>query len=147
MIGRVERADAAAHGFRKRCFKICAPVIFQKTAEFHDFRRDDAVGCIASEVTIGIPRRPHRALVVQRGLEGEFRAFAKLPFILLAYFYDIACHLMSHDGWVMRHVRRDSFVLLPKDCAFIGGHADAVRNDFYKDFVFLDLRQVEFLKP
>ena len=147
MIGGMECADAAGHWLCQRCFIICASLIFQQTAQFHHFRRNDAIRGVAAEELIGITRAPHRPFIIQGRLQCELHARLEPILVLLSYFDDVSCHLMSHDGRMIRHIFMHALVRGAQDGTFVGGHTNAVGYYFYQDLIILDLGQLEFFQP
>ena len=142
----VERADAAAHRLSEGCFVIRLALVFEQAAQLHDLSRDDAVGRVAAEEFIRVAGRPHGALVVERGLQGELHAGLELVRMLCADLDNIARKLMAHDGRVVGDVLVDTLVLGAEDRALVGRHADAVGHDLDQDLIVFDLGQFEFVQ-
>ena len=61
----------------------------------------------------------------------------------LAHLDDVTGKLVAHDGGVLGNVGMDALMAGAKDGALVGGHADAVRNNFHQDLIILDLRQLK----
>ena len=82
MKARVKSAYTARHRFRKRRFKICVAVIFEQAVKLHDFVRQNTVRRIAPAKFIGISRRPHFTLIVERRLNRKLHTGLKAGCIL-----------------------------------------------------------------
>jgi len=61
----------------------------------------------------------------------------------LAHLDDVTGKLVAHDGGVLGNVGMDALMTGAQNRALVGGHADAVRNNFDQDLVILDLRQLK----
>ena len=143
VVSCIESADGAAHRLGQRSLVVSAALVLQQAAQLHDLSGDDAVGGIAAEELVGVAGAPHGALVVQGGLKSELHAGLELVLMSLADLHNVTGKLVAHDGGMLGHIRVHALVAGAEDGALVSGHADAVGNDFDKDLIVLDLRQLE----